>query len=146
MPVEPELAGGVEPVGGADEPGGDTPVVPGVLGVVVEEPSVGVDVPPSNGALGLTPPPVAAVAPPVARSLTLTGLVVVIEVELDGAALRLVDAAAESPEARVLEDAGAGVIGRGAGTTGTASLESALGVAACGVAVVRGCATIAARG
>jgi hypothetical protein len=109
--------GAVEPSGvvDVDEPGvvedgvDDAPVAGGVgasVGVVVD-PLVAVEVLLSAGATGLTPPlPGAVEMPPVARSLTLTGVVVVIEVEVCADAPGLTGAFAESPLATPAGDCG----------------------------------------
>lgn len=77
-----EFGGVVDPV--VEAPGvwlvpvTDVPLDVGVWVGVVEDPPVVVEVLPSDGALGLTPPPLSAVeVPPVGRSLTLTVVVVV---------------------------------------------------------------------
>ncbi|HET6869847.1 MAG TPA: hypothetical protein VFH80_28295 [Solirubrobacteraceae bacterium] len=66
---------------------------------VVVDPAVAPVLLPSEGAVGLTPPlPGVVEMPPVARTLILTGVVVVVESEV-GVAAGLVDALAESPVA-----------------------------------------------
>jgi hypothetical protein len=62
----------------------DVPVEVGVTVGVVEDSPVIAEVLLSEGAVGLTPPPLSAVeVPPVARSLTFAGVFVVIEVETE---------------------------------------------------------------
>jgi len=125
-----ELGGAVDPVVEAPgvwlEPVVDVPVEGGVWVGVGEDPPIVVEVLPPEGALGLTPPPLSAVeVPPVGRSLTLTGAVVVMEVEFWAGAPDLVDAVAESPLA-----AATGVCVRSTsgatGTIGAGSLAAAL--------------------
>lgn len=126
--VAVELTGVVE-VGSPGVPVVAVDVAPVDVGVwvgVVEDPPVVVEVLLSEGAVGLTPPPLRGIeVPPVARSLTLTGVVVVIEVEFEASAPALVDALAESPLA-----AATGVCGRSTsgetGTIGAGSLDAAL--------------------
>ena len=139
-----ELSGVVE----VESPGAspvsavELPVEVGVAVGVVEEPPVVLEALLSEGAVGLTPPPLNAVEiPPVARSLTLTGAVVVIEVETDGDAPGLVDDLAESPLAAPAEACGRAISGAGARAV-PESLDSALGEAArCGATVRAGATT-----
>ena len=71
---------GVAEVGSPGVPVDDVDVAPVDVGLcvgIVEDPPVVLEVL-SAGAVGLTPPPLSAVeVPPVARSLTLTGVIVV---------------------------------------------------------------------
>jgi len=107
----------------------EVPVGIGVSVGVVEDPPVVVEPLLSEGAIGLTPPlPGAVEMPPLARSLILTGVVVVTEGEFDADPSGLVvDALAESPLAT---PAGAWVraISGDDGTVAAASLDSARGV------------------
>jgi hypothetical protein len=114
---------------------------------LVEEPSVSVEVLPSEGAVGLTPPPLIGVEmPPVARSLTLVGPIVVIGAEVDAVDPGLVDAVDESLGATPVGEC-TGAIRTGGETTGAVSLGWAagavttLGVAgrACETTVDRAC-------
>ena len=126
--VEPSGVVGVEtpdvPLDAVDE------VPPGVwvsVGVVEDPPAV-VEAVLSEGAAGLTPPlPGVVEMPPVARTLILTGVVVVTEVEAGGDMPGLVDALVESLSAT---PAGAGVRATSGddGTVGAGPLDSALGV------------------
>jgi hypothetical protein len=125
-----ELGGVVDPV--VEPPGvwlapvTDVPLEVGVWVGVVEDPPIVVEVLPSEGALGLTPPPLSAVeVPPVGRSLTLTGAVVVMEVEFGAVAPDLVDAVAESPLAAAAAAGGRTTSGV-SGTLGAGSLDAEL--------------------
>jgi hypothetical protein len=96
---------------------------------VVEDPPVVFELLLSEGAVGLTPPPLRAVeVPPVARTLTLTGVVVVTEVEFGASAPDLVDALAESLLATPTGAWVRATSGEG-GTVGAGSLDAALAAA-----------------
>jgi hypothetical protein len=108
LDAEPGCVVTVEPSGVVDvedpdvAPGADDGV-PAELEVEisvgdVEGPPVAAEVPLSDGAVGLAPPlPAAVEMPPVARTLTLTGVIVVVEVKVDAGESGLRDALAESP-------------------------------------------------
>lgn len=111
---------------------------------VVEGSPVVAEVLLSDGAAGLTPPfPGVVEMPPVARTLTLTGAVVVIRVEVGADAPGLFDAVAESPSAT------AGVCVRATSgeeeTVGAGPLDSALGVVMRAGAAGVACATRTTR-
>jgi hypothetical protein len=112
---------------------------------VVEAPSLLVEVLLSDGAVGLTPPPPIGVEmPPVARSLTLVGPIVVIEVEVDAGDPGLAGAAAESLELTPVEEC-AGATSAGGDSAGAVSLDGATGAETRTGVAGRACATTAGR-
>ena len=116
----------------------------GVVGVVDDSPGM-VEVVPSEGAEGLTPPPLSAVeAPPVACSLILTGVAEVIEVEIGARGPGSVAALAPSPLVTAAE-ACVRAISREEGRLGPGSFDAALCTAVCADAAGGAGATIAAR-
>ncbi len=112
---------------------------------VVEDPPVVLEVLLSDGAVGLTPPPLSAVeVPPVARGLTLIGVVVVTSVEFGSSAPDLVGALAESPLASPAGESVRAASGAD-GTVGARPLEAALGAAVWSTAAWGAGATLTTR-
>jgi hypothetical protein len=153
--VEPSGVVDVEDPGVAPEPVVEVPVEdePGVeleleveVSVEVVEGSPVVDEALlSEGAAGLTPPlPGVVEMPPVARTLTLTGAVVVIWVEVGADAPGLFDAVAESPPATPVGGCGRATSGEEE-TVGAGPLDSALGAVMRSDAAGDACATRTTR-
>lgn len=141
--VEPSGVVGVPDValGVVDE----VPLGAGVSVGVVDDPSTVAEEVLSEGAAGLTPPlPGVVEIPPVARTLTLTWMVVVTEVEAGADVPNLVDAFAESPLATAAGDSVRATSGAD-GWVGAGPLDSALGVVTRAGAAGLACATLTVR-
>jgi hypothetical protein len=112
------------------DPVADVPVTVGVSVGVVEDPAVVLEVLLSEGAEGLTPPPLWAVeVPPVGRSLILTGVFVVIEVDIEPGGADFVGAFVESLPAAPAA-VGALTVSLEGNTADDGSLDRSLGAAA----------------